>query len=1129
MDRRQFLASVGSLPLLAHPLDGEIPTDMTDPYDAILRIGQSATAPPLDGHLTRDSGFVQADDFDPDVHDPVPLDGADTVTIITQHVDFGDIGVGDGTCEIVDPAVGRIRYVFDPDDIRNDGVYETQFEIDYAAGGTELVPGASYEYIYVGRNLPHGTYFDSLARHAERTGGVHGVSSDDRIAARSWVLEQITVGEGQTFLGTFLADDFGDGSTSTRSGQVSGLYINPDTGIGTGYFRPNWDTMNVSVAQNRENAVWLEPGAKRLQTESPITAGYWEVDVEVYDWDTYFAVYFIRADDPHPRQYWQLAYFEDELRLVRRRPDESSPGTIVDSTPLNPNSDGSGRHTLAASRTPSGRWTVYFDGEAVLHHDDPWMPDTGSIHTDVRINTAGDTGAWVYNVNIHPFGPDSGGGSTGDYLGYALLDDFGSDPTARNRAGSATGGYWNEANELKQGRVRPSWSLSEATYQSSTNSVSTNTGGHLETPSDVTTGYWEFDFEITEHANHIYTYFISDLAFENYWAVNFDGAGNELQFGKRVAGETNGFEAQATANVNWDLNRRYTVGIRRTAQGSFTVWLDGTRIASHTESWLPAADDRKTFRISPTTRNAIDVHHALIAPTSEAPGGGVGGGGGGEGGNPGKVYPEDFGAVGDGSADDTAAIREAVNSVGGSAVLAFGGGQRYRITDTISIDIRQIRGIEGNNAQIIADVTGQEVPAIDFFGAHDGTSITYSTAGPKPIAHSEYGPYIKNLQIYNRTSDETESTYNGIGISLHETFGARIEGCNLYHLHAGIEVTGDHRNLWLESNHIWGGGFAGIWVRNGEGHQLKMLDNHIGYWRYEVRWDEFEVDDLHFLDNHVESGPLDSGEFQNNVTSGKMFYATLTDGQFFSQMMWKHNHFEDHQGGTEALLHLDGIEAWVESMMIRDNLFSGSYRTDDPRYPAVKISAQLSPSESRSETSPALAIENNNFAKAIDWPIDLDVTGAGVSVTNNEFYGVSKFLRLHRNEADSNQNTLRRLLVTGNNGEFDDARSFGPDAVIDVNVADIRECTIADNPISAASALDASVQGSQWLIRVSADTIRALTMKDNKGWTGGLQGMQVNGSVNKGIFKDNLLSGVQGTAYSFPSNAHSDIVNRDNL
>ena len=86
---------------------------------------------------------------------------------------------------------------------------------------------------------------------------------------------------------------------------------------------------------------------------------------------------------------------------------------------------------------------------------------------------------------------------------------------------------------------------------------------------------------------------------------------------------------------------------------------------------------------------------------------------------------KDFGAKGDGEADDTAAIEKAVKA--GAGALYFPKG-RYRLTRTIRVDLNStgLLSLVGTGAATV--IMAGPGPAFHFVGTHEGT------AGPRASA-----------------------------------------------------------------------------------------------------------------------------------------------------------------------------------------------------------------------------------------------------------------------------------------------------------------------------------------------------------------------------------------------------------
>jgi len=104
-----------------------------------------------------------------------------------------------------------------------------------------------------------------------------------------------------------------------------------------------------------------------------------------------------------------------------------------------------------------------------------------------------------------------------------------------------------------------------------------------------------------------------------------------------------------------------------------------------------------------------------------------------------SVSVEDFGAVGDGVADDTAAIQAAADS--GAASLIMGLGKNYKITDTVAFPPNQ--NIDFNSSQIT------------YSGPRDRPAVTHGASGATNSAR------IENVWIFSSVIDWSDVNYVG--------------------------------------------------------------------------------------------------------------------------------------------------------------------------------------------------------------------------------------------------------------------------------------------------------------------------------------------------------------------------------
>lgn len=182
----------------------------------------------------------------------------------------------------------------------------------------------------------------------------------------------------------------------------------------------------------------------------------------------------------------------------------------------------------------------------------------------------------------------------------------------------------------------------------------------------------------------------------------------------------------------------------------------------------------------------------------------------------GTTSVRDFGAVGDGVGDDTAAVQAAVDR--GGAILFPPG--RYRLTQTVNVDLAQTgwASLLGRGAaRIIMDGPG---PAFRFVGSHTGTA---DPASVKPeVWEKERMPLLDGLEIVG--NHEAACGLEAVQTMQWTVTRTTIRGT----LHA-VRLFQRNRNVILSECHFYDNRGCGVLLEDVDLHQINVVGCHISY------------------------------------------------------------------------------------------------------------------------------------------------------------------------------------------------------------------------------------------------------------------------------------------------------------
>jgi parallel beta helix pectate lyase-like protein/pectate lyase-like protein len=177
----------------------------------------------------------------------------------------------------------------------------------------------------------------------------------------------------------------------------------------------------------------------------------------------------------------------------------------------------------------------------------------------------------------------------------------------------------------------------------------------------------------------------------------------------------------------------------------------------------------------------------------------------------------DFGAVGDGKADDTAAVQKAVDSGEGGIVFPKGS---YRLTKTVTINLD-----EAGFTSLTSDGTAKIImagsgPAFHFVGTHEG-SADPGTFKPN-VWEKQRMPSVRGLEIQG---DHKEAD----GIEATGTMQLTITETNIHDLRHAIHLTTRNRNIIVSNCHLYHNSGCGVFYDHVNLHQSNIVGCHISY------------------------------------------------------------------------------------------------------------------------------------------------------------------------------------------------------------------------------------------------------------------------------------------------------------
>jgi hypothetical protein len=171
--------------------------------------------------------------------------------------------------------------------------------------------------------------------------------------------------------------------------------------------------------------------------------------------------------------------------------------------------------------------------------------------------------------------------------------------------------------------------------------------------------------------------------------------------------------------------------------------------------------------------------------------------------------------VGDGQADDTAALQKLVDA-GGSVALPKG---RYRLTKTVTVDLAKLgaAGISSDGTATL--IMAGPGPALKIVGTHGGTAAPKSF---KPETWAQRTPVVQGLEIIGAHPEAD-------GLEATGTMQLTLSRLTIREARHAIHLTVRNRNIVISDCHLYRNRGVGLFLDNVNLHQTNITGCHISY------------------------------------------------------------------------------------------------------------------------------------------------------------------------------------------------------------------------------------------------------------------------------------------------------------
>ena len=178
---------------------------------------------------------------------------------------------------------------------------------------------------------------------------------------------------------------------------------------------------------------------------------------------------------------------------------------------------------------------------------------------------------------------------------------------------------------------------------------------------------------------------------------------------------------------------------------------------------------------------------------------------------------KNFGAIGDGLADDTTAIQKAVDA--GLKPLHFPAGT-YRITKTIEVLLDKTGPLSITGDGVARWQMESSGPALRIVGTHQGTADPQSVL--PNVWERQRAPLIDGIEIVGKHAEAS-------GIELSGTMQATLSRLSIRNVTHAIRLVGRNRNVQISECHLYDNRGIGVLMDAVNLHQINIANSHISY------------------------------------------------------------------------------------------------------------------------------------------------------------------------------------------------------------------------------------------------------------------------------------------------------------